>query len=104
MAGISYSYYAELERKKMKPLPKKEYKDFFFELTGPEGAEYFDLKINRWGEGNKFTGPTTIEKGDKRKNKTVHMICKVVGIFDERAPMRNWGMMKRFLEKTTKRK
>lgn len=84
---------------KTKPVPKEEYKDMFFELTGREGEEFLNLRINRWGYKNKFAGPLTIQGGDKRQKKILHVICKVVGLIDDRAPMRNWGLMSKKLGK-----
>jgi hypothetical protein len=83
-------------------VPRKEYKDMFFELTGREGSEFVDLRVNRWGYGRKIADPCVSQNGDHRLGVSVHLICKIVGIIDDKAPKRNWGFMSKKLEKKKK--
>ena len=79
----------------MKKINEKDHSDLIFELTAPEGADFVDFKVNRWGYAKEGYLVTWYGQNDKRKNKTVTLYARVVGLVDKRAPMRNWGVFSR---------
>lgn len=67
---------------------KKDYKKFYFRLSGKEGAEFKDFKVTAFGKDPKKL--REIEDPVPLKY-TVHFITvKVVGLIDERASIRDW--------------
>ena len=74
---------------------ERDHSDLIFELTAPEGADFVDFKVNRWGYHKKKYLVTYFGQYDKRKNKNITLYVKVVGLVDKRAPKRNWGLFSR---------
>jgi len=64
---------------------KKEYKKFYFRLSGNEGHNWIDLRISGYG-GNK----RKLRKIPLATKETIHYIVEVKGFIDERATSRNW--------------
>ena len=79
----------------MKKVKEKDHSDLIFELTAPEGADFVDFKVNRWGYEKERYLVSWFGENDKRKNKCVTLYVKVVGLADKRASMRNWGLFSR---------
>lgn len=77
---------------------KKYFKDIIFELTAPEGSEYTDFKVNRWG--TKTRGLITYYgQKDKRKTKSVYVYVNVIGLQDKKCKKRNWWSLGKKLDK-----
>ena len=76
----------------MKKIKEKDHSNLVFEMTAPEGADFVDFKVNRWGYEKERYLVSWNGENDKRKDKTVTFYMKVVGLVDKRAPMRNWGL------------
>lgn len=72
---------------------KREHRDLIFELTAPAGSEFTRFRVNRWGSPEGLV--TYLGQKDTRKNKTVRLIVKVVGLIDSKSPQRNWGKFSR---------
>ena len=75
---------------------EQEYKDFVFELTAPEGADFTDFKVNRWGYLKPLKHLVSYYgEQNEGKGHTVYMYAHVVGLVDKKAPKRNWGLWSR---------
>lgn len=76
-------------------MKRKDLKNVILELTAPEGSEYVDFKVNRWGYKNIIVN--WYGQHDKRKNKSVYIYVKVIGLKDSKATgsVRNWGKFSR---------
>jgi hypothetical protein len=77
---------------------KKSYQDEIFLFVGDEGCEFEDLRIKHC-----TCGAVTGDISDKGKQIGFYM--KVVGFYDKKAPMRNWGItIKSFLRRLYERR
>ena len=74
--------------KKLGLRKKREYEDMIFELTGPKGCKFKNLRVNRYGWGKDII--SYVKQFDKRKTKSIRFIVKVVAFYDEKAHIRNW--------------
>ena len=74
-----------------------DHRNLIIELSAPEGSDYKDFKVNRWGWGRNLILYEGQE--DKRGNKSVFLYVKVIGLRDIKAQIRNWGLFSRKLKK-----
>jgi hypothetical protein len=83
MKGFDHEEIEEVESYR----ERREYEDVMFELSGPEGARFQDLKVTA------FCFPGGVwAVADSTRRDSIRFYVRVEAFLDERAPDRTWGM------------